>query len=231
MKPYVRRQPPPRGPPPRRQSKSCCASSSTPASSSPTATAPSRAGAVPPRSCSAGPAPACSDARWWRRSAWPASCRAAAGGWRPSARRKDGHELEVALTLVPVRMSQSLEFNGFLEALEIAAPRGNALAQLQQSHRTVVDWIHAATARRGTPRGGRAGRRHDRGLPPARGAPAPAPSEEEDDDEPAGGGERRRGQRSARPRARARAGGGRTGGDPRRGRGRARRGGRRPPSG
>ena len=50
-------------------------------------------------------------------------------------RRKDGHELEVALTLVPVRMSQSLEFNGFLEALEIAAPRGNALIQLSRSHR------------------------------------------------------------------------------------------------
>ena len=43
-------------------------------------------------------------------------------------------------------MSQSLEFNGFLEALEIAAPRGNALSQLQQSHRTVVEWIHAAIA-------------------------------------------------------------------------------------
>ncbi|MGH2716312.1 MAG: PAS domain-containing protein, partial [Thermoleophilaceae bacterium] len=63
-----------------------------------------------------------------------------------TARRKDGHELEVGLTLVPVRMSQSLEFNGFLEALEIAAPRGNALAQLQRSHRTVVDWISAAIA-------------------------------------------------------------------------------------
>src|SRR5919109_4088589 len=68
------------------------------------------------------------------------------GRLRAVARRKDGHELEVALTLVPVRMSQSLEFNGFLEALEIAAPRGNALAQLQRSHRTVVDWIHAAIA-------------------------------------------------------------------------------------
>ena len=52
----------------------------------------------------------------------------------------------MALTLVPVSMSQSLEFNGFLEALEIAAPRGNALAQLQESHHTVVEWIHAAVA-------------------------------------------------------------------------------------
>jgi PAS domain S-box-containing protein len=63
-----------------------------------------------------------------------------------TALRKDGHELEVALTLVPVSMSQSLEFNGFLEALEIAAPRGNALAQLQRSHQTVVEWIHAAVS-------------------------------------------------------------------------------------
>jgi PAS domain S-box-containing protein len=63
---------------------------------------------------------------------------------RTTVRRRNGDELEVTLTLVPVGMSQSLEFNGFLEALEIAAPRGNALQQLQQSHRTVVDWIHAA---------------------------------------------------------------------------------------
>ena len=53
------------------------------------------------------------------------------------ARRKDGTELELTLTFIPVGMSQSLEFNGFLEALEIAAPRGNALQQLQRSHRTV----------------------------------------------------------------------------------------------
>jgi PAS domain S-box-containing protein len=60
------------------------------------------------------------------------------------ARRKDGHELEVALALVPVGMSLSLEFNGFLEALEIAAPRGDALSRLGRSHRAVVDWIEAA---------------------------------------------------------------------------------------
>ena len=76
------------------------------------------------------------------------SCRRAGGQVETTARRKDGHELEVALTLVPVSMSQSLEFNGFLEALEIVAPRGNALAQLQQSHHTVVEWIHAAVAGR-----------------------------------------------------------------------------------
>src|SRR4051812_1938027 len=60
------------------------------------------------------------------------------------ARRKDGSELELTLTFIPVGMSQSLEFNGFLEALEIAVPRGNALRQLQRSHKTVVDWISAA---------------------------------------------------------------------------------------
>ena len=44
--------------------------------------------------------------------------------------RRDGEVIEVDLTLVPVDMSHSLEFNGFLEALEIAAPRGNALDRL-----------------------------------------------------------------------------------------------------
>jgi hypothetical protein len=68
------------------------------------------------------------------------------GRLQARARRKDGRELELALTFVPVRMSQSLEFNGFLEALEIVAPRGNALGQLQASHKTVVDWIAAAVA-------------------------------------------------------------------------------------
>ena len=72
------------------------------------------------------------------------ACPSAGGQVETSAQRKDGHELDVILTFVPVSMSQSLEFNGFLEALEIAAPRGNAMAQLQQSHHTVVEWIHAA---------------------------------------------------------------------------------------
>ncbi len=59
-------------------------------------------------------------------------------------RCQDGEELEVAMGLVPVRMSHSLEFNGFLEALEIVAPRGDALSALGRSHRTVVDWIQTA---------------------------------------------------------------------------------------
>jgi PAS domain S-box-containing protein len=66
------------------------------------------------------------------------------GHLQTTSRRKDGTVLEVALTLVPVGMSQSLEFNGFLEALEIVHPQGNALRQLQQSHRSVVDRIGAA---------------------------------------------------------------------------------------
>src|SRR3954471_12163381 len=69
---------------------------------------------------------------------------ASGGQVETTVRRKDGHEFEVALTLVPVSMSQSLEFNGFLEALEIAAPRGNLMAQLRESHHTVVEWIHTA---------------------------------------------------------------------------------------
>ena len=93
-----------------------------------------------------------------------------------TAVRKDGHELEVVLTLVPVSMSQSLEFNGFLEALEIAAPRGNALvaAPAEPSHGRRVD--PRRRRRAGAPRGGRAERRHDRGLPGGR-RPAAAAAE------------------------------------------------------
>jgi PAS domain S-box-containing protein len=68
------------------------------------------------------------------------------GQMEVAARRKDGSELELALTFVPVSMSQSLEFNGFLEALELVGARESALARLQQSHRTVVDWIAAGVA-------------------------------------------------------------------------------------
>jgi hypothetical protein len=68
------------------------------------------------------------------------------GRLETEARRKDGHKLQVELVLVPVLMSQSLEFNGFLEALEISAPRGNALEQLGRSHRAVLDWIGSAIA-------------------------------------------------------------------------------------
>ena len=69
---------------------------------------------------------------------------ASGGRVRGDARRKDGSRVDVGLTLVPVSMSQSLEFNGFLEALEIVAPRGRALDRLQESHRCVVNWIAAA---------------------------------------------------------------------------------------
>ena len=102
------------------------------------------------------------------------------------ARRKDGTELELTLSFIPVGMSQSLEFNGFLEALEIAAPRGNALRQLQRSHKTVVDWVSAAM-------GGHA-RLDDDDLaagtivafrPLIELPPAPLPPEEEDEDKSA----------------------------------------------
>ena len=41
-----------------------------------------------------------------------------------TARRRDGSEVHVEFTVVPVTMAQSLEFNGFLEELTIVAPRG-----------------------------------------------------------------------------------------------------------
>jgi PAS domain S-box-containing protein len=63
-----------------------------------------------------------------------------------AARRRDGSEVHVALTLVPVEMEQSVEFNGFLEALELVGSGSGALARLQESHRSVVDWMAAAIA-------------------------------------------------------------------------------------
>ena len=146
------------------------------------------------------------------------------------ARRKDGSELELTLTFVPVGMSQSLEFNGFLEALEIAAPRGNALRQLQRSHQTVVDWISAAM-------GGHARLDEDdlaagtivAFRPLIELPPAPLPPEEDEPDATADGGRpdrrRRRGRARPlrRPRARARGHHRRARGGARRGRGGARR--------
>ena len=70
------------------------------------------------------------------------------GHLEAAARRKDGSEVQVDLTLVPVQMAHSLEFNGFLEALEIVGPRVAGLERLQESHRTVVQWIAAAIAGR-----------------------------------------------------------------------------------
>ena len=76
----------------------------------------------------------------------PGSIPTSGGHLEAAARRKDGSEVQVDLTLVPVQMDHSLEFNGFLEALEIIGPRVAGLDRLQQSHRTVVNWIAAAIA-------------------------------------------------------------------------------------
>ena len=65
-----------------------------------------------------------------------------------AARRRDGSEVPIGFTLVPVCMGQSLEFNAFLAALELVGERDSALMRLQQSHSTVVDWIAAAIAGR-----------------------------------------------------------------------------------
>ena len=78
----------------------------------------------------------------------PGTIPAAGGHLEAAARRKDGSEVQVDLTLVPVQMAHSLEFNGFLEALEIVGPRVAGLERLQESHHTVVEWIAAAIAGR-----------------------------------------------------------------------------------
>ena len=92
----------------------------------------------------------------------PGSIPISGGHMEAAARRKDGSEVQVDLTLVPVQMDHSLEFNGFLEALEIVGPRVAGLDRLQQSHRTVVELDRGGHCR---PRGGRqgpAGRHHRR---------------------------------------------------------------------
>ena len=93
----------------------------------------------------------------------PGSIPPAGGHLEAAARRKDGSEVQVDLTLVPVQMAHSLEFNGFLEALEIVGPaRGRPRAAAgEPPHRRRVDRRGHRRARRvpGGPAGG-----HDRRL-------------------------------------------------------------------
>ena len=88
------------------------------------------------------------------------------GVMEATARRRDGTEVSVEFTVVPVTMAQSLEFNGFLEELTIVAPRGDALTRLEQSHPAVVDG--SGRPWRAGPSPAETRRGHDRGVPGAR---------------------------------------------------------------
>ena len=60
-----------------------------------------------------------------------------------AAHTADGREVPVNLTFVPVPMSQSLEFTGFLEGLETGGPPEAMLDHMRDRHAAVVDWIDA----------------------------------------------------------------------------------------
>ncbi|HEY8769279.1 MAG TPA: hypothetical protein VIM03_01975, partial [Thermoleophilaceae bacterium] len=63
------------------------------------------------------------------------------GTTRTTAHRRDGRELEVDLTFVPVPMSQSLEFTGMLEALETGGGADVMIDRLYDRHASVVEWM------------------------------------------------------------------------------------------
>lgn len=65
----------------------------------------------------------------------------AAGRVQIAARHKEGHEFRAELTFVPVPMSHSLEFNGFLESLESDRPTKSVLQRVNSQHSDVLDWI------------------------------------------------------------------------------------------
>jgi PAS domain S-box-containing protein len=65
-------------------------------------------------------------------------------------RLRDGREIEVELVFIPVRMSQSLEFNGFLSALEQMSAAALSVERLRSGHYGVVDWIEASMNGEGT---------------------------------------------------------------------------------
>ena len=65
----------------------------------------------------------------------------AAGRVQAEARHQDGESFRVELTFIPVPMSHSLEFNGFLESLESDRPAEAVLRRVNSQHSDVLDWI------------------------------------------------------------------------------------------
>jgi PAS domain S-box-containing protein len=65
----------------------------------------------------------------------------AAGRLQVKAHNQDGQEFKVELTFIPVPMSHSLEFNGFLESLESDRPTESVLRRVNSQHSDVLDWI------------------------------------------------------------------------------------------
>jgi PAS domain S-box-containing protein len=65
----------------------------------------------------------------------------AAGRMQLKARHPSGKKFRVELTFIPVPMSHSLEFNGFLESLESDRPTESVLRRVNSQHSDVLDWI------------------------------------------------------------------------------------------
>jgi PAS domain S-box-containing protein len=65
----------------------------------------------------------------------------AAGRVQVKAHHQDGEKFRTELTFIPVPMSHSLEFNGFLESLESDRPTESVLRRVNSQHSDVLDWI------------------------------------------------------------------------------------------
>src|SRR5204862_4831992 len=57
------------------------------------------------------------------------------------AHNQSGDKFKVELTFIPVPMSHSLEFNGFLESLESDRPTESVMRRVNSQHSDVLDWI------------------------------------------------------------------------------------------
>jgi PAS domain S-box-containing protein len=75
----------------------------------------------------------------------------AAGRLETTVHHRDGREFPVEFTFVPVPMSHSLEFNGFLESLESSRPREAVLRRVQSQYSDVLDWIGSIVEDGGVP--------------------------------------------------------------------------------
>ncbi len=65
----------------------------------------------------------------------------AAGRVSVKGHHQGGEKFRVELTFIPVPMSHSLEFNGFLESLESNRPTESVLRRVNSQHSDVLDWI------------------------------------------------------------------------------------------
>jgi PAS domain S-box-containing protein len=73
------------------------------------------------------------------------------GRLETSVRHRDGTEFPVEFTFIPVPMSHSLEFNGFLESLESKRPREAVLRRVQSQYSDVLDWVGSIVEDGGVP--------------------------------------------------------------------------------